>query len=79
LKSGDLSIKTTNTEEAEALRQFADDWMSRIRHASSIQIPTYCIIVHGICTISMDMDKFDKTKAEILQDNKPFIPEEDIK
>ena len=79
LKSGDLSIKTTNIEEAEALKQFANDWSGRIRNGASIRVPTYGIIVHGIRTRSMDMTKFEEVKDELLQDNKPFIPLADIK
>ena len=79
LKSGDLSIKTTNVEEAEALKQFADDWSGRIGNGASVRVPTYGIIAHGIRMRSMDMTKFEEVKDELLQDNKPFIPLADIK
>jgi hypothetical protein len=79
LKSGDLSIKTTSTEKAEALKQFADDWTSRIGSGTSVQIPTYGIIAHGIRTRSMEMEKFEEIRTELLQDNKPFIPRAEIK
>jgi len=79
LKSGDLSIKTANVEEAEALKQFADDWSGRIGNGASIRVLTYGIIAHGIRTGSMDMEKFEGIKNEILQDNKPFIPLANIK
>jgi hypothetical protein len=79
LKSGDLSIKTTNIEEDEALKQFADDWSGRIGSGASVRVPTYGIIAHGICTRSIDMTKFEEVKNELLQDNKPFIPLADIK
>ena len=79
LKSGDLSIKNTNIEETEALKQFADDWSGRIGNGASVRVPTYGIIAHGIRTSSMDMEKFDGIKIELLQDNKPFIPLADIK
>ncbi|KAF2245047.1 hypothetical protein BU26DRAFT_490157 [Trematosphaeria pertusa] len=48
LKSGDLSIKTANNNEAEALQQFADDWVHRIGNRATVRIPTYGVIVHGI-------------------------------
>jgi hypothetical protein len=79
LKSGDLSIKTSNRNEAEALKQFANDWINRIGRGTSIRLPTYGILAHGIRTSSMDMAKFDEIKAELLHDNRPFIPNADIK
>jgi len=79
LKSGDLSIKTSGRIEAEGLRQFANDWMSRIGRGASIRLPTYGILAHGIRTSSMDMAKFDETRAELLHDNRAFIPNADIK
>jgi dGTP triphosphohydrolase len=79
LKSGDLSIKTSNRDEAEALKQFANDWITRIGKGTSIRLPTYGILAHGIRTSSMDVEKFDEIKAELLYDNRPFIPNADIK
>jgi hypothetical protein len=79
LKSRDLSIKTSNKNEAEALRQFVNDWMNRIGRGTSIRLPTYGILAHGIRTSSMDIEKFDEIKAELLHDNRPFIPNADIK
>jgi hypothetical protein len=79
LKSGDLSIKTANSNEVEALQQFADDWVHRIGNRAIVRIPTYGIIVHGIRTSTLDMDKFGENRAQILQDNKPFIPQAGIK
>jgi hypothetical protein len=74
LKSGDLSIKTSSRNEAEALRQFANDWVNRIGRGTSIRLPTFGILAHGIRTSSMDMQKFDEIKAELLHDNRSFIP-----
>ena len=79
LKSGDLSIKTSNRNEAEALKQFANDWINRIGRGTSIRLPTYGILAHGIRTSSIDMEKFNEIKAELLHDNRPFIPNADIK
>ncbi|KAG9230402.1 hypothetical protein BJ875DRAFT_349433, partial [Amylocarpus encephaloides] len=79
LKSGDLSIKTINITEAEALKQFADDWSSRIGNGASVRVPTYGIIAHGIRTKSMDMAEFERVKDELMKDNKPFIPLAEIK
>ena len=36
LKSGDLSIKTTRAEEAEALKQFANFWVDRIGYSATV-------------------------------------------
>ena len=79
LKSGDLSVKTTTSSEVEALKQFTDDWVHRIGNGAVVQIPTYGIIVHGIRTSAMDMDKQEENKTQILQDNRPFIPRAEIK
>lgn len=79
LKSGDLSIKTASSSEVEALRQFADDWADRIGSGATVQIPTYGVLVHGIRTRTIDMDKFEDNRAQILQDNRPFIPQAEIR
>lgn len=79
LKSGDLSVKAAASTEVEALRQFADDWAARIGHGASIQIPTYGVLVHGVRTSTMDMDKFEDNRSQILQDNRPFIPQAEIR
>ena len=73
LKSGDLSIKTASSSEVEALRQFADDWAHRIGSGTTVQIPTFGVLVHGIRMSMMDMSKLDEIRAQILQDNRPFI------
>ncbi|TGO54105.1 hypothetical protein BELL_1540g00010 [Botrytis elliptica] len=79
LKSGDLSIKTLNRSDAEALKRFAEDWIARLGKGTSIRLPTYGILVHGIRISSMDMEKFDEIKAELLHDNRAFVPNADIK
>jgi hypothetical protein len=79
LKSRDLSIKTTKYEDAEALKEFANDWTGRIGNGASIRVPTYGIIAHGIRTKSIGMARFEEVKPELLQGNKPFIPVADIK
>ncbi|KAF1934712.1 hypothetical protein EJ02DRAFT_489299, partial [Clathrospora elynae] len=79
LKSGDLSIKTATSNEVEALRQFADDWANRIGSGATVQIPTYVVLAHGIRTRTMNMDKFEDNRAQILQDNRPFIPQAEIR
>ncbi|KAH6701305.1 hypothetical protein BKA61DRAFT_705104, partial [Leptodontidium sp. MPI-SDFR-AT-0119] len=66
LKSGDLSIKTSNRNDAEPLKQFANDWINRIGRGTSIRLPTYGILAHGMRTSSMNMEKFDEIKAELL-------------
>ncbi|KAF7933927.1 uncharacterized protein EAE98_003636 [Botrytis deweyae] len=79
LKSGDLSIKTLNRSDAEALKRFAEDWIARLGKGTTIRLPTYGILVHGIRISSMDMEKFDEIKAELLHDNRAFVPNADIK
>jgi hypothetical protein len=79
LKSGDLSIKTASSREVEALRQFADDWAHRIGSGTTVQIPTFGVLAHGIRTSTMDMSKLDEIRAQILQDNRPFIPRAEIR
>ncbi|KAJ6439207.1 reverse transcriptase [Purpureocillium lavendulum] len=72
-------IKTVNSAETEALRQFAEDWEHRIGNGATVRILTYGVLAHCIRTSSMDMDHFDEVKDGILQDNKPFIPNAEIK
>ncbi|KFA81766.1 hypothetical protein S40288_09638 [Stachybotrys chartarum IBT 40288] len=79
LKSGDLSIKTATTADMEALRQFSGDWEQRIGNGSVIRTPSYGILAHGIRTSSMNMERFEEVRDSILQDNKPFIPNAEIK
>ena len=79
LKSGDLSIKTTTTAECEALREFAEDWKYRLGSNAVVRIPTYGVLAHGIRTSSINMDNFEQTRDEILQDNRLFIPNATIK
>lgn len=40
---------------------------------------TYGILAHGIRTNSMNTDDFEGTRDGLLQDNKPFIPNAEIK
>jgi hypothetical protein len=64
LKSEDLSIKTvSSSSEFEALRQFADDWTHRIGSGTTVHIPTFGILAHGIHTSTMDMSKLDEIRA----------------
>ena len=74
LKSGDLSIKAASSAEAQVLRESAETWASLIGNGSSVRSPTYGVIVHGVRTSSMDMDKFESIRDSILADNRPFIP-----
>jgi hypothetical protein len=78
LKSGDLSIKAARREDAEALKQFANDWVDRVGRGATIRLPTYGILAHGIRTSTMDTEKFEEIKAILLHDNRPFIPNADI-
>lgn len=67
-KRGDLSIKTAGSNE-EALQQFAEDWVHRIGNRVTIRIPTYGVLVRGIRTSTLGMDKFEENREQILQDN----------
>ncbi|RYP40778.1 hypothetical protein DL767_001424 [Monosporascus sp. MG133] len=79
LKSGDLSIKTATAKDMETLREFTEDWIPRIGDGASMRRPTYGIVAHGIPTSSMDMDKLEDIRNEILLDNKPFILNAEIR
>ncbi|RFN51417.1 gag-like protein [Fusarium flagelliforme] len=63
----------------EILRQFAEDWEHRLGIGASVRIPTYGVLVHGIRTSSMDVGRFEDTRDNILQENRPFIPNAGIK
>ncbi|KAK1020780.1 hypothetical protein LTS16_026898, partial [Friedmanniomyces endolithicus] len=79
LKSGDLSIRTISNSEAQTLRSHADDWAHRIGPGAAVRKPTYVVLAQGIRTSTMDMDKFEEVRDNILQDNRPFIPKAEIK
>ncbi|KAI1315997.1 hypothetical protein F5Y16DRAFT_414742 [Xylariaceae sp. FL0255] len=79
LRSGDLSIKTATTREMETLKQFTGDWTHRIGNGAYVRLPTYGILVHGIRTNSVNLEKIEDLRNEILMDNKPFIPNAEIK
>ena len=79
LKSGDLSIRTASSGEAQALREGAETWASLISNGASVRSPTYGVIVHGVRTSSMNTEKFEWIKTCLLADNRPFIPAADIK
>ena len=79
LKSGDLSIRTATSGETHALRETAGEWAGLVGNGASIRNPTYGVIAHGIRTSTMDMDKFESIRDGILLDNRPFIPNADIR
>jgi ribosomal protein L20 len=79
LKSGDLSIRTATNSEMQMLRQFTDDWVHRIGDGTSVRTHTYGVLVHGIRTRTMNIERFEEVRAEILQANKAFLPTADIK
>jgi hypothetical protein len=65
LKSEDLSIKTAGSNEVEAPQQFADDWVHHIGNRATIRIPTYGVLVRGIRTSTLNMDKFEEDRADL--------------
>jgi hypothetical protein len=79
LKSEDLRLRTATTSETQALRQFADDWVSRVGNGVYLRNPTYGVLAYGIRTSTMEMDKGEEIRENILQDNRPFIPRAEIK
>ncbi|KAJ3454706.1 hypothetical protein MRS44_013306 [Fusarium solani] len=44
-----------------------------------VRIPTYGVLVHGICTSLMDVNQFEDIRDIIVQENRPFIPSAGIK
>jgi ribosomal protein L20 len=76
LKSGDLSIRTATNSEMQMLRQFTDNWVHRIGDGTSVRTHTYGVLVHGIRTRTMNIERFEEVRAEILQANKAFLPTE---
>lgn len=73
LKSGDLSIRATDSKEAQALGARTVDWVHRIGTGASVRNPTYGVLAYGMRTSTMDMDKFEDVREHILQGNRPFI------
>lgn len=64
--SGDLSLRTATTSETQAPRQFADNWVSRVGNGAYVRNPTYSILAHGIRTSTMEIDKFEEIRDNIL-------------
>jgi hypothetical protein len=79
LKSGDLSIKAMTVADATKLKQFADDWTHGIGSGATARVDTFGVIAHGIRTSTMEMDRPEQVIRDILQDNKPFIPNAEIR
>lgn len=79
LKSGDLSIRTATNSEMQTLRQFTDDWVPRLGSGTSVRTPTYGVVVHGIRTSTMDIEKFEEVRDAILHENRAFLPTAEIK
>ncbi|XP_014550063.1 hypothetical protein COCVIDRAFT_32089 [Bipolaris victoriae FI3] len=50
-----------------------------VKAATSTEIPTYGVLTHGIRTSIMNMDRFEDNRSQILQDNRPFIPQAEIR
>jgi hypothetical protein len=48
-------------------------------NGTTVQIPTFGVLVHGIRTSTMDMSKLDEIRAQVLQDNRPLIPRAKIR
>ena len=66
LKSGDLSLRTATASETQALRQFADDWATRVGNGAYVRNPTYSVLAYGIRTSTIGMDKFEEIRDNIL-------------
>jgi hypothetical protein len=62
MNSGNLSIKMATSCEVEALKQFADDWVHRIRNRTTIRITTYGTLSHRISTNLIDVTRLEETK-----------------
>jgi dGTP triphosphohydrolase len=69
LRSGDLSIKTATSNETEALKQFADDWVNRVGNRASIRITTYGVIAQNIRTSTMDVNRFEEPRRAMFRYN----------
>ena len=74
LKSGNLSIEKASSSEIEALRKSVDSWAHHIGSGTSVQIPTYGVLVYSIRTSTVGMGKFKEDRKQILHDNRTFIP-----
>ena len=79
LKSGDLIVRTTSTGETQSLRQHSEDWAGLIGNGATVRVPTYGVLAYAIRTSTMDMDKLEENRDEILLENRPFIPRAEIK
>ncbi|KIV98726.1 uncharacterized protein PV09_09508 [Verruconis gallopava] len=53
--------------------------LTRVGSGSLVRNPTYGVLVYGIRVSTVDMDKQEDIRNAILQDNKPFILDAEIK
>jgi hypothetical protein len=73
LKSGDLQIFTSTTEEATLIKANTG-WLRSMGEHAKLVVPTYGVIVHGIATHSINMKDQNTTIEQLLADNHTVIP-----
>ena len=73
LKSGDIQIFTSTTDEAAQLKE-NNGWLEGLGAQAELIVPTYGVIVHGIPTKSINVKDQTATIDQILADNHTVIP-----
>lgn len=74
MKSGDLTISTVTTQDADLLRELAREWGKGVAEGAEVQIPTYSVAVYGIHSKSIDLSKIEEAKQGIILATTKIVP-----
>jgi hypothetical protein len=77
LKSGDIQVFTSNTNEATQLKE-NKSWIKGLGERAELVVSTYGVIVHGIPTNSISINDHEATIQQILAENYTVIPGAEI-
>jgi hypothetical protein len=77
LKSGDIQIYASTTAEAGRLKA-NKGWLKGLGEKAELVLPAYGVIVHGVSTRSIDVEKRDAVIKQMLADNYTVIPHAEI-
>lgn len=73
LKSGDIRITTSDIETAETLRNYRE-WVPIFGASATLVVPTFGVMVHGMPTKSMQIEKQEEMIERLTADNAVNIP-----
>ena len=77
LKSGDIQVVTSTTNEATQLKE-NQAWLEGLGEQAELIVSTYGVIVHGISTNSINIKDQTATIQQLVADNSTVIPKAKI-